>query len=1263
MKVCEFLLQKEGDRVWLPIESPTVEILEGRYRIVARTRRPQAEILVEVSYWSPEEMPPKRRTRHWNRRTNEKGVMPVLPFTTLRSGNWQIQCSSDLLADMGNDGWKQTIALRVLAQDDDFGESDEQRVHPSEYSETQGFAGERSAHYDQTTNQPPDRESDDLNTSTTSTIVESGDLKNNQDNNNEVTEAIVPEKYLLTNNPHPPAPSPKKGEGEPDQSSSPNLGEGFRVRAEKTIAGTEITETALHEFFDHQPEDSIQAVPVVPEESVLPASPLTATIASPVNESVSNPTPHPTPQSVATSAATLEQLRELAEAMSQLVVDTVLEATAIEDSPKLDETETVDFFTLSTPESDLLAESAEGWADSTIEAIDLPEPLTGLPFVLPDSLQGVRLQLLQNTIVPGADGLFRLEGQILTATGERLIVSPLPLQARVMLQNPNNMETRLALTYLIAPNPVEQPLQLSGHIALDWKNQLLLGEVLLQALSLSVDDLSEFVYVLTSQTFTVMPSVDALLTQVATGEGNLAGRSEWDFDQDFLSDDTTPAPIPAAKTRISADFLEVARRSSSHLAPTPLPSSSEPSESLKPISPIIASTITTATNRKTPSALDLPDFLKSSSSELSNPEPAAPDFPETIAFFTSEEPEQLALLDLNEWTDPNIPSPSPSTPADAPRKPVLELPHLPSPTDTLNTDTPDTDTLNFDSLDPDLNPLDDSQPHPTVELLLDGIPFALKESQESQDFQEKELTIDFEIQAPTAEDWFETALAPEQPDPQTWAVGDLAPWENANPEITPDQITPDQLDQPLTQPINEFVDPFVDPGNPETEPEELPLHLTLDQMPLDLNTSPNPDRSLRPLSALTNILSSLGVSSLIPVPSAETSPGITSPPEIDPAEIDPVGNSPALSAPDSTIDSVPDSALDSTPNEDDSTFQALMDIFVPEEPEAFTETPLELEESISSDRIYSPNEIPLALDLPTSLPLSPDLPAPDLPAPDLLTPDLPDLSRSEETSQPLRVVGEFFDEFEPTPQTQNDRSLSDPALDSFFSEPIASPSLRLDSDEDLLDLSLPLPDHLRLAEDSAPKHPDRLTEPFIPEPWRWEVVVEDEWLEPDKRHWMSLRSPTPTPCLPKDTPIPVPSIDISSETLIAGEPVTLTVRLPHTPSHLLVKVWMLDCQSRTLAADPCWIRQFLPTLPGFIEAIVHLTVPLGCLEIQLEAMTIEPASQRESHKFSVVRAIVPSDLNDLAPLSSGTSGGTSGISGEVDRSDDNPNLDHLSTEF
>jgi len=34
MQSWEFLLQKEGDRVWLPLESPDVEILEGRYRVI-----------------------------------------------------------------------------------------------------------------------------------------------------------------------------------------------------------------------------------------------------------------------------------------------------------------------------------------------------------------------------------------------------------------------------------------------------------------------------------------------------------------------------------------------------------------------------------------------------------------------------------------------------------------------------------------------------------------------------------------------------------------------------------------------------------------------------------------------------------------------------------------------------------------------------------------------------------------------------------------------------------------------------------------------------------------------------------------------------------------------------------------------------------------------------------------------------------------------------------------------------------------------------
>jgi hypothetical protein len=1184
MKVCEFLLQKEGDRVWLPIESPTVEILEGRYRIVARTRRPQTEILVEVSYWSPEEMPPKRRTRHWNRRTNEKGVMPVLPFTTLRSGNWQIQCSSDLLADMGNEGWKQAIELRVLAQDEDLSESDEPQVARPENLGTQKFA-----HEELVDNELVDKE-----------LVDK-ELVNHELVNHELVDKELVDKELVNKTIASPMPTIETIVLSANSESSEGSASSEKTTNEPSDRGTDdLKASAIVESGDVNESNEMSETIELAE-----ITGVTETIAPLISDSVSDSVSNPVSDSMvgdstvsdsSHSRTTVDQLRELAEAMSQLVVDTVLEVAAIEDSPTLDEAETVDFFTLTTPENDFIPKPSETWTESTIEALDLPEPIAGLPFVLPDSLQGVRLQLSQNTIVPGSDGLFKLQGQIFTTTGERLIESPLPLQARVMLQNPNNMEIRLALTYLIAPNPVEQPLQLSGHIALDWKNQLLLGEVQLQALSLSVDDLSEFVYVLTSEAFTVMPPVDSLLTQAATGEQTPSNRPEWDFDLDFLSDDDNPTPLPVAKPRISADFLEVTRRSSPHLSSTALPSASEPSESSKSISPSIGGS--SSTSRKTTPALDLPNFLKPSTNEFPNPEPPASDSPETIVSFTSEQPEQLALLDLNEWTDPNIPA----TPEDTPRKPVLELPPLP----TYPSTTDPLDPLDQNKLDEELG-----ESEPTIaQHLLDGIALSLEESQEEfqQEFQNdhppatlpnlaldnpptierqtiaavEDLPIDFEIQAPAPQDWFETALAPEPPEPQTWAVGDLAPWENPSTETAPDQ------------PVNPFVDPFLN----QTDSEELPLHLTLDPMPLD--------RSPHPPSALTNILSSPGVSAL-------TSSSEASPPETSPSEISPHETSPAL---------------DSTLDEDESTFQALMDIFAPEKPEV----PLKPEEPISSHPA-----IPLELDRP---PTPPNLP------PNLLSP--------AETSLPPRAVGEFFDEFEPTsPHTQNDRALTDPTLDSFFSEPIASPSLRLDFDEDLLDLSSPLPAHLRLSEDSGTAPPDRLTQPFIPEPWRGEVVVEDEWLQPDKRHWMSLQSPTPAPCLPQDTPIPVPSIDLPSDTLIAGEPVTLTVRLPQTPSHLLVKVWMLDCQSRTLAADPYWIRQFLPTLPGFLEAIVDLTVPLGCLEIQLEAMTIEPASQRESHKFSVVRAIVPADLvpadlNDLAPLPTPS---------EIDRSENHPDLD------
>ena len=71
MKKLEFLLQKEGDRAWLPLETPDVEILEGRYRVVARVPHPNTDIEIRVSYTSLLQVPPQRHQRSAGQRVDE----------------------------------------------------------------------------------------------------------------------------------------------------------------------------------------------------------------------------------------------------------------------------------------------------------------------------------------------------------------------------------------------------------------------------------------------------------------------------------------------------------------------------------------------------------------------------------------------------------------------------------------------------------------------------------------------------------------------------------------------------------------------------------------------------------------------------------------------------------------------------------------------------------------------------------------------------------------------------------------------------------------------------------------------------------------------------------------------------------------------------------------------------------------------------------------------------------------------------------------
>jgi len=148
-----------------------------------------------------------------------------------------------------------------------------------------------------------------------------------------------------------------------------------------------------------------------------------------------------------------------------------------------------------------------------------------------------------------------------------------------------------------------------------------------------------------------------------------------------------------------------------------------------------------------------------------------------------------------------------------------------------------------------------------------------------------------------------------------------------------------------------------------------------------------------------------------------------------------------------------------------------------------------------------------------------------------------------------------------------------------------------------------------------------------------EIVVDDDSLPSRHRHSNGTASAHPDTAhpilLPADEPIPLPSLTVIPGELVAGKSIPVRVRLPDLRPRLYVKVWVTDCQTRSLLDGPRWLVDFLPNGLGNLEATLSLSVPFGSTEIQIEAITVEVHTQRESHKAVVNRTVVPPDLPAL----------------------------------
>jgi hypothetical protein len=131
METWEFLLQREEDTTWLPLESSDVEILEGRYRIVARCGHPNKQMEVRITHHAYEEHPPIRRVQTRTTTTTPEGLMVLIPYTRLKPGIWDFCCSPHQASDPLERSGQQSIKLRVLSEDAELGESP-QAIIPEE---------------------------------------------------------------------------------------------------------------------------------------------------------------------------------------------------------------------------------------------------------------------------------------------------------------------------------------------------------------------------------------------------------------------------------------------------------------------------------------------------------------------------------------------------------------------------------------------------------------------------------------------------------------------------------------------------------------------------------------------------------------------------------------------------------------------------------------------------------------------------------------------------------------------------------------------------------------------------------------------------------------------------------------------------------------------------------------------------------------------------------------------------------------------------
>lgn len=135
----EFLIQKEGDFAWLPLESLSVEILVGRYQLIAQTSEADCPIQVHIHHQYVEDGLWQEVVQHQLFHTDSQGRIEVLPPTFLQHGRWIISCAANEDEQLANSEIdRHCVQLQVLEQETDLDQDWEFLSHSMACQESNG---------------------------------------------------------------------------------------------------------------------------------------------------------------------------------------------------------------------------------------------------------------------------------------------------------------------------------------------------------------------------------------------------------------------------------------------------------------------------------------------------------------------------------------------------------------------------------------------------------------------------------------------------------------------------------------------------------------------------------------------------------------------------------------------------------------------------------------------------------------------------------------------------------------------------------------------------------------------------------------------------------------------------------------------------------------------------------------------------------------------------------------------------------------------